>query len=75
LGRVPVPGLEDLFTRAWNIRETKNLSEITTKLSIFKAKIIKVSFTGTIGHITISYQDKRQKIILPGLGPKKVENH
>ncbi len=50
------PGLEDLFTETWNIWETKNLSKITMKSSIFKNKIIR-------------------KIISPGLGPKKVENH
>ncbi len=31
LGRVPLPGLEDLFTGTWNIRETKQISEITMK--------------------------------------------
>ncbi len=31
--------------------------------------------TGTIGHKTNSYCDKSQIIVLPGLGPKKVENH
>jgi hypothetical protein len=70
------PGLEDLFNGAWNIRETKNLSEITKKSSIFKDKVIR----------KIYYQDnwpqnynlpgqKTKKIILPGLGLKKIEKH
>jgi hypothetical protein len=33
------PGLEDLLTRTWNIRETKNLSEIAMKSSFFKDKV------------------------------------
>ncbi len=75
-GRVPVPGLEDLFTGTWNIRETKNPSEITKKSCILRSKSLEKSIPGTIGHKTISYRDKRQKkIILPGLGLKKVENH
>jgi hypothetical protein len=46
------------------------------KSSIFQQNTLEKSFTGTIGHKTISYWDKRQiKIILPGLGLEKVENH
>ncbi len=60
-GRVPVPGLKDLFTGTWNIRETKNLSEITKKSSIFKDKVIrKINYRDNWPQ-TISYRDKRQK--------------
>jgi hypothetical protein len=40
LNTVPVPGLENFFTGTWNIGETKNLSGITMKSSIFKDKVI-----------------------------------
>jgi hypothetical protein len=39
-GTRPGPGLEELFTGTWNIRETKNISEIILKSSIFEDKVI-----------------------------------
>jgi hypothetical protein len=50
------------FTGTWNIRETKNLSEITMKSSIFKDKVIR----------KIYYRDNwPQNYLLPGQKTKK----
>ncbi len=38
-------------------------------------KSLEITFTGTIGHKTNSYWKKDKKLIVPWLGPEKVENH
>ncbi len=54
-----VPGLEDLFTGTWNIRETTK--KLQRNQVFLRIKSFEKSIPGTIGHKTISYRDKRQK--------------
>ncbi len=63
-------------TGTWIIREIKNLSEITKKSSILKYKFIRKIYywDNWLQNYNLPVQTSK-KIILPGLGFKKVENH
>jgi hypothetical protein len=75
-GRVPVPGLEDLFTGTWNIRETKNIYEISITSTIFNKKSHnKYLLPGQLATKLIVTGTKDKIFILPGLGPEKDESH
>jgi hypothetical protein len=70
----PVQGLDDLFPGTWNIRETKNISEIAMKLCILKDKVTrKFHYWDKLATKPIVAGKKRQKkFMIPGLGPEKV---